>query len=164
MACPGRDPSAEELRDVDSLLKTQEGLRGTVARGSLKLTRPDGIELHAWVAIMANAMEADRRWPKTPRNDPWAGGSAGWQEFCTEVTEDDPEPPRTDPARDVGCADFIGAVAASFPTTGPNSTRGAILLVVADYASADGSGAFPSNTTVGKKLSLGRDTVNGHVR
>jgi hypothetical protein len=133
----------------------------------LDATRPKGIEARSWAAIVGQASQADREWNKHEGiADPWAEGSQGRQEFAPQIA-DTPGPvpipvvwTRQDATRD----EFRIAVGKTFPTTGPASTRGAVLLAHANYGNDAGGGVFPSNTTIAKRLSLTRGTVNEHVR
>lgn len=156
-------PTDKELRDLYSL-----SIAELTVKRVLDVTRPEGIEARTWAEIVGQTSQANREWDESEgaNTDPWADGSAGWEEFCPQLeTEPLSEPvPVVWTRIDANRLDFRIAVGKVFPTTGPLSTRGSILLAHANYGDDAGENVYPSNSTIAKKLGLARQTVNEHVR
>lgn len=144
---------------IDAIVREQDrSLRQQLTVASvLEVTRPDGMGREDWAGIVAHAVDSRKVWA----DDPWSGGSAGWEEFCPPMAGDTPV---TYVPRDTARDEYTKAVRDHFPVAGPNGVRGATLLAIAGYASPDGTNAYPANSTVASAVGCTRETVNRHAR
>lgn len=128
----------------------------------LQLTAPD-ISIDNWAGILGEAAAADLVW-QTDVEDPWAGGSQGWQEFLGLVDEMAPEV-ALEPTLDTAFAatskeDFLAILGTVHPEPkGAMKSRVAVLRAIASFAWPDGGNAYPAQSTIAKQAGVSTATV-----